>query len=544
MEEQKIVIPEGIVLKKPFIGRKHPKKNVLRGIEGLVGVSDPQIDGEVQNCLKSGASQTEKIQAQDVKNEIITIDISKKINGDAMRKMVLPFPDVLKQKITREVVLSSAMTRAATNDNPNGAYTIAFDTLYSDVIEAQGDQRWYNFQVTEQKKLTVYMSPVADISVDNDLMLFKLDTTTHNLNLVSESKNYPGIYEQLSYIAEPGIYYICVSAYQCNVANQFTFFARQTGIWDVSEADDSMALAKEQKVGKILRRTLDNEYDEDCTILLVPVAGSYHFKLLDVPETCNYELQVWSVDQRLLATVKKNTEVTFSGFSAGGYFIKVLAPDGVVDASAMYTVLITSVPATGITNYDCILTPDRTHFIECLLYPEGALPKSDRAKTPSQWVIHIDGKIFDVSNLEIDTGRGNNNWQHKCGGFSTNESFIVEYRVGSYGSAKAPHVQGSLKNALILNLPYSIYSYSHYGPNGRYYDVVPNVFVWFIINLDNLEVADNMYPSFFYGTRDTFPSGVGQESASFSTPKPEYFSVSASRQPDPNKPFIQNHMYD
>ena len=72
------------------------------------------------------------------------------------------------------------------------------DVMYNDSITGKGKRRWYFFQLTEKKKVTAYMSPVADTTVDNDLSLYKLDTATGNLTEVASSQNPAAMYELLS----------------------------------------------------------------------------------------------------------------------------------------------------------------------------------------------------------------------------------------------------------------------------------------------------------------------------------------------------------
>lgn len=424
-------------------------------------------------------------------------------------------------------------TRAAQNGDPNGAFTINMATLYQDVITAAGEQRWYNFQVAETgRKLTVRMMPVADPGIDNDLALYKLDLSTYMLSQVAHSSNYPGMYEQLSYNAEPGIYYICVSAYACAAANAFQFLCLSADMGDAYEADDSMALAKEQEVGKIVRRSLDNSLDDDCTVFLVPEDGDYHFILQDVPENCNYELQIFSSDQQLLISVPKNTSMNLTGFIKGGYYLRVCAPDGAVDPAALYTVLITPIPSglRDLRHYQCDLTNDRTHFVEGVYFPASAASVSAESRLfyPTQWVVYIDGVLLDISQLETQFGRPYlpTGITHKCGGRTTSKSYMHGYKVGSYGSMKAPAVMGLLKNAVLVEIENALYSFYHSqqipNKNPRVYSDVLDWPVSFVVNMDTRQPVDNMYPNWFYGFKDSYPDGVGQENASFSTIDGEY----------------------
>ena len=83
----------------------------------------------------------------------------------------------MKHKLLVEEAVA-ALNDEPVNSQPSGAYLIDFDTIYSDSISGQGKRRWYFFQLAERKKITLYMSPTSDTTVDNDLILYKLDTAT------------------------------------------------------------------------------------------------------------------------------------------------------------------------------------------------------------------------------------------------------------------------------------------------------------------------------------------------------------------------------
>ncbi len=98
------------------------------------------------------------------------------------------------------------------NDSPNRAYTINTDNIYSDTMTSEGAERWYAFENSSNKKLTVIMQALNSTNVDYNLFLFKYNDKTNNLDLVSSSL-YPGIAnEQLSAIGEEGIYFIGVNS--------------------------------------------------------------------------------------------------------------------------------------------------------------------------------------------------------------------------------------------------------------------------------------------------------------------------------------------
>jgi len=531
MGNRVIYVPEGIIIKQTGetlkskmtdseVALMKAREDVLKNLADAVEVS-PFVNTDT---------------AKD--NNFVTVDFSEKANRAGLKEISM-FPVAGLKGSTSQEVLSTTAAQSAPkakaggndalfaaqmaavqsvpNADPNGAYTIKFETYYNDSIATKGDQRWYNFQITEKKKLTVYMSPVADATVDNDLYLFKLNTTTYQLEAVSQSKNNAGVYELLSYIADPGIYYVCVSAYAGTAANTFGLLARVTDKWDAYEADDSMSTAQQQVTGKIMKRTLDNAIDEDCTVWGVSTAGNYYIKFFGVPDKCNYQLQILSSDQKLLTTIPKNTEQILTNVAKGGYFIRVLAPDGVVDPTAEYGLVIVDIPAE-LTNiqkeYTFWVTEDGTHFVE-RMQPEG--------KTA---VLFIDRQHFDIyTKLDIKTGRAIGTGTHNCSGRASSDSFIAGLAMGRYAGSTL--FSNGLKNALAISA-YGYYSSYHcirtYNPSDlasassyitgtdefhqTYYqgywtwiDPEPTALT-FIVNLDTGEVADLLWTNWFYGFND------------------------------------------
>ena len=94
----------------------------------------------------------------------------------------------MKHKLLVEEAVA-ALNDEPVNSQPSGAYLIDFDTIYSDSISGQGKRRWYFFQLAERKKITLYMSPTSDTTVDNDLILYKLDTATGALTELARSSH-------------------------------------------------------------------------------------------------------------------------------------------------------------------------------------------------------------------------------------------------------------------------------------------------------------------------------------------------------------------
>lgn len=526
---ENIKIPADVQLtveQSPKMAAKMTHENIADGkLQTKRNECIEKILKQAQNQGLAIAKEPSKVKLAKDEAEVQTIDFATEIEPKLDKVTPMAFPKQLVENVEK---VNLAVARAAANDNPNGAYTIALETLYTDSISAVNEQRWYNFQITAKKKLTAYMSSVAVATIDNDLMLYKLDTSTYTLNLVSKSQNRAGMYELLSYIAEPGIYYLCVAAYACSAPNNFNFLARISDTWDAEEADDSMALAKEQVVNKVVKRTLDNSIDEDCTIWLVEKTGNYRLEFFGVPANCNYQLQILNANQEIMTTISKNTSTNFKNVAAAGYFVRVLAPDGVVEPTAQYGVLFVRIPdGVDFSKYMLWFAKNKDHFVECIIANE------------TLFAIFGDGKPIDPQELTFESTRTATIYnKHVCRGRGLDTSSLVGVHLGSYGS-KAPTVNGTKDNTLMLVLNTGYFSTYHmsrvynksdwpntpddeligYDQNHQkyyqgYWNQGQEVPIAFIVDIDQGGMCIDLYsPNWFYGTRDRY--GVGQESASF-----------------------------
>lgn len=503
-----------------YAGEKTTMERVQQ--EALMQKKEKAFSEGLKMSASGKVTANRQVEGEHNKEDIQCIDLSGvKIETENKIPMFLP-KEIMKNVISAE--LNEGKSTRAINNNPNNAYMINLDTLYQDSVAVQGEQRWYAFQTTAQKKLTIYMASVLDAKVDNDLYLFKFDAATSSVSQVSMSRNNPGMYELLSYIADAGLYFICVSAYACGAPNQFKFLARASDAWDTSEADDSMALAEEIEIGKLISRTLDNSLDEDCSIWLVAETGNYRMDFFNIPDNCNYQVQILSANQQVVTTVQKNSATNFTNVAPGGYYIKVLSPDGVVNPAVEYKFILNKIPSaiTDLSMYNVWFTADNKHFVEYI-------------KPGYVTAFSIDGVVIDFTNLYVKTGRPGTATRY-CTGSSSSDSNIIGLSIGSYASTHATQVNGLLQNALLVTLNPTTYGYyvrmKIYGafvlPSGAsyptdviqgsdehmsYYDctwraVNPYPFDYemtFVINMKTKEAVDIFYPNMFYGSGD--PSG-------------------------------------
>ena len=412
----------------------------------------------------------------------------------------------MKHKLLVEEAVA-ALNDEPVNSQPSGAYLIDFDTIYSDSISGQGKRRWYFFQLAERKKITLYMSPTSDTTVDNDLILYKLDTATGALTELARSQNGPATYELLSYVGESGVYLFCVAAYAGDTANEFSFMARLSEKWDAREGDDSIYQAQEQFIGTIVKHTIDNSIDQDVSFFKITNAGIYSLMLMNVPPECNYQLQLLDSNANLIGSVAKNTRSRVR-LNAGGYILRLLSSDGTFDVDAEVGVMVAAVPDNA-TGYQVWNTEDGTHCIEIICVPiTGATNKY-------RYNVRIDGKMLDYQHCAVETVKATANTQSKCSMNTSLDTNAIGVAVGQYSGHK---------NTLLLSMDNAIYAESHSMKSYNFSDVssashissgtdqygmgyyignwscveqLPNMNL--ILDMDTMKEIDFRNPNWFYG---------------------------------------------
>ncbi|MDE6293025.1 MAG: hypothetical protein K2L88_00180, partial [Clostridiales bacterium] len=400
-----------------------------------------------------------------------------------------PSPAVL-EKAARpfEAVALSTATGACTanaepaNSNPNGAYMIQPGSLYRDSISGQGQRRWYCFEVTEKAKITLYMSPEANAAIDNDLALYSLDASTGVLTVVAESQNPAGMYELLSYVAEPGYYFFCVAAFAGDTANEYSFLALLSGTWDEHEGDDSLLQAPVQPFNTPVSHTLDNSLDQDLSLMLVSEAGQYEIVLYGALDNVNYQLQILNQNMQVLTVLDPYTPCIAS-VDAGAYVLRLLSVDGNIDPTAVCKVLVVTMPdgvdisAEDIHKFD--FTKDGSHFVESILAETNAFHKTAQADTngasaqAAAYAYHLlaNGALFDYQNIDFETTRLNTSTSSsKCSATTTSGTILIGAQLCTYTGSKEPRGM-NLAHPLGLLLHRVIYSESHSRKSSNYSDV-------------------------------------------------------------------------
>lgn len=418
--------------------------------------------------------------------------------GEKMLPLGLLNPRETADFSSATVTAQSADDTEPSNAQPSGAYNIGFDTLYSDTITGKGKRRWYYFQLTEHKKITLYMSPVNDASVDNDLVLYSLDTTTGTLTEIARSQNGAAKYELLSYVGEAGYYFFCVAAYAGEYANAFSFLARLSDTWDSLEADDSLSQAPVQPLNEVTKHTIDNSIDQDLSILQIADAGSYVFSLFGVADNLNYQLQIFDANMNLLATVAANATLAKT-LDATAYVLKLLAVDGTYDATNTVSVLVTSVPSAVNVNsneyYWSTFTEDNKHFLEFMSIVGFS-------HSPTIIGISVDGVAVNVRSTDLKITRTNSSTNgSECTITTSKDTAIIGFATGKYtGSRQKGAI--NLTNTLLLTLSPAVYGESHYQvttTQRKTWSNVNNVVASVIFDIDTMQVVDLFIPNWYFG---------------------------------------------
>ncbi|MBE7898975.1 carboxypeptidase regulatory-like domain-containing protein [Paenibacillus polymyxa] len=234
----------------------------------------------------------------------------------------------------------SAVTYDVYNTTPDGAIFIKSGNSSQGYITAEGESRWFFTRVETPNKLTVFLNPGASTTTDYDLHLYKLDESTGTLNKVSYSTKGAGQYEQASYVAGTGYYFILVQSYKgFNITQPFTVHSIQSDSYDSSEPDDNPWFAKDRGSATFSSsQTIDNILDEDWSKINVPSDSTVRLNLNNTSAYGEYRLDLYDANLTSLGYLSQNTTAQIK-LSAGEYYIRVIAPSK-FDLTTPYTLTV------------------------------------------------------------------------------------------------------------------------------------------------------------------------------------------------------------
>lgn len=224
--------------------------------------------------------------------------------------------------------VSSSVYGDVYNTDPDNAIYVDIDTITSGYITAEGEQRWYFFQANNPAKITVYMESVNDVNIDYNLNLYKLDQINMTLNQIAYSAYGPANNEQLSALADAGYYFICVNSVKgFDTSNPFAFTVKLSDKYDAAEPDDNILTCKQGSLPFSVQQTIDNEFDTDWVSINIDKTKYITLQFSNVPQNCEYKVDIFNSDLYGLATLSKNNTYTFV-LQPGTYYFRVRSESG------------------------------------------------------------------------------------------------------------------------------------------------------------------------------------------------------------------------
>jgi len=215
---------------------------------------------------------------------------------------------------------------APRNTNPNIAINIPVNYFGQELLDlANNQQRWYNFNVAANRKVTVNLSYDSGVY---DLVLFELVGST--LQPVADSFVGGGV-ERLSYKSQNGgTYFLAVAPYiPAPSPHLFTFVVNVTSNFDSYEGNDFPNQARRFSDTINLQANLDNSFDEDWYKLNITTAGTKDITVSNAPAGNNYAVVVYDNNLNSIGSFFANNSQTRAiDFNRGDYYIRIFSFTG------------------------------------------------------------------------------------------------------------------------------------------------------------------------------------------------------------------------
>ncbi|ANF97311.1 hypothetical protein [Paenibacillus bovis] len=176
------------------------------------------------------------------------------------------------------------------------------------------DALYYKITVTKTQKITALM--LVPPGLDYSMYLEGTASFRHK-----------GPYDQLSYVAQPGTYYLRVSEGHTrgSLTQPFNLRVMLSDKFDDYErySDDSSATDAYYRGTSV--QTIDNLYDEDWKMFGIDYPGTTTVRLDNPSAKGVYKVEIWDWADNVIATVKQNETKTLR-LPVTSYFVRVYAP--------------------------------------------------------------------------------------------------------------------------------------------------------------------------------------------------------------------------
>ena len=211
------------------------------------------------------------------------------------------------------------------NDSYRTARQISPTDTVSATIDNQKDEDWYRVDVSLLTSMYLKLSSIA-AGLDYDLTL--LDS---RLDYVAGSFKRGSLSEDAFTELEPGTYYIKVDSYAgYSDKNAYKLILSPYKL-DEYEINDTPEAARELAINRSINATIHNITDQDWYRFTFQQAGKLDIQLSNIPEGCNYELELYNSANEKIDESKQaagSDEVIWRDVPEGEYYIKVYTTGG------------------------------------------------------------------------------------------------------------------------------------------------------------------------------------------------------------------------
>lgn len=356
-----------------------------------------------------------------------------------LKKRIMEFKENLlnnKQKTSQNV-----------NSTSYSIGVIDINDTVIDILEGPYTAKGYLFYNPTPQKLTVHLiNPVP-----YGLYLAKIDENTLEFTDIVYSLYDDGRDQQLSQIADEGIYYIEVASFEeYDPNNPFGFYIVQSPNYDSNEPDDNAWQSNLHTDVISIQGTIDNSIDQDWILYNVTQRKALDLRL-DNNSSSKYYVTIYNGSLQELATFSQN-QTYYLEFAPGVFFIKIESLGGydpqsyykftIKEPQIPYRVQVTKIGSMsdieGYTNYGYGYMWRVQYFMDV----QGVLKDKN-------------GKPIANETIQVITRSGVNN--------TYDDTMVTTNEKGEFS---AP-----------LSLEHAVGRYSYYnGWSTHYFDIIP---LWF-----------------------------------------------------------------
>ncbi len=233
-----------------------------------------------------------------------------------------------------EIESKLGKTRSASNDNPNGAYYLPFNSPQSDNIDTEGENRWWGVISEETARISTMMV-AEDDTVDFDLYVYHLNEETSTLELVGYSIEDAGAYEIVDMVVDAGTYYIQIASH--SGTGNFALVSYLSTQYIANEINDTIEYATDLPEKGTITDTIDSPIDLDVYKFTLADTADKTFTLV-CPSGCNYKMYIL---KESTGTPHDVTSGAVYSLEADTYYLVVVSADGTYSNSLPYTLTVT-----------------------------------------------------------------------------------------------------------------------------------------------------------------------------------------------------------